>query len=66
MQGSFGKPLFKKSESTSEYVESKTVNVSDTINILQGKKKIAILTGAGISVASGIPTFRGIGAAELF
>ena len=24
-----------------------------------GKKKIAVLTGAGISAASGIPTFRG-------
>jgi len=24
------------------------------------------LTGAGISVASGIPSFRGVGAAELF
>lgn len=34
--------------------------------ILKDKKKIAILTGAGISVASGIPSFRGIGAADLF
>jgi len=25
-----------------------------------------LLTGAGISVASGIPSFRGVGAAELF
>ena len=27
--------------------------------VLKGKKKICILTGAGISAASGIPTFRG-------
>lgn len=26
---------------------------------LSGKKKIMILTGAGLSAASGIPTFRG-------
>jgi NAD-dependent deacetylase sirtuin 5 len=26
---------------------------------LAGKKKIMILTGAGLSAASGIPTFRG-------
>jgi len=26
---------------------------------LNGKKKIVIMTGAGISAASGIPTFRG-------
>ena len=26
---------------------------------MKGKKKVAILTGAGISAASGIPTFRG-------
>ena len=28
---------------------------------LIGKKKVAILTGAGISDASGVPTFRGPG-----
>lgn len=29
--------------------------------MLKDKKKILVLTGAGISAASGIPTFRGDG-----
>jgi len=29
------------------------------VNILRGKRKSLLLSGAGISVASGIPTFRG-------
>ena len=31
----------------------------DAAKHLIGKKKIVILTGAGLSAASGIPTFRG-------
>ena len=32
---------------------------SQAADLLIGKKKIMILTGAGLSAASGIPTFRG-------
>ena len=35
------------------------ISPKDCAKYLVGKKKIAILTGAGISAASGIPTFRG-------
>ncbi len=31
----------------------------DAVKYLKGKKNIMILTGAGLSAASGIPTFRG-------
>ena len=35
------------------------ISPKDCAKHMVGKKKIAILTGAGISAASGIPTFRG-------
>lgn len=34
-------------------------NVSSLVEILHSRKRIAVLTGAGISAESGIPTFRG-------
>ena len=37
----------------------KVCNAKEAAQYLIGKKKVAILTGAGISAASGIPTFRG-------
>ena len=35
--------------------------IDEVASLLIKKSKIVILTGAGISVASGIPTFRGKG-----
>ena len=42
------------SKFTVEQVQAREVK-----NMLKDKKKVMILTGAGISAASGIPTFRG-------
>ena len=54
LQGLVG---FKEPE---EYVEQvKVLSPEKAAEFLNGKKKIAIMTGAGISAASGIPTFRG-------
>ena len=47
-------------------MESKDSSVNECVGILKDKKKIVFLTGAGISIASGIAGFRGVGAAELF
>jgi len=38
---------------------TKFVTPEEAGKVLLDKKKILILTGAGISAASGIPTFRG-------
>jgi NAD-dependent SIR2 family protein deacetylase len=35
------------------------INAKEFVEALKDKKKIMFLTGAGISAASGIPTFRG-------
>ena len=45
---------------TEEY-KNKPVKMTakEAASLLKGKKKILILTGAGVSAASGIPTFRG-------
>jgi Sir2 family len=37
---------------------SATEGIDSVIRLLQGKKNIAVLLGAGISVACGIPDFR--------
>ena len=43
-----------------EYKDNPVVcSAEEAAQYMVGKKKIAILTGAGISAASGIPTFRG-------
>ena len=53
-----GIPFYKEAE---EYLHKVKENVTpeEAGNILKGKKKIMVLTGAGVSAASGIPTFRG-------
>lgn len=35
------------------------LSIEKIINLLYESKKITFLTGAGISAASGVPTFRG-------
>ena len=39
--------------------EPNHVTANQVAGMLKDKKKILVLTGAGISAASGIPTFRG-------
>ena len=49
--------MYKKFE---EYKhQPKVVSPEEAGKVLIGKTKILVLTGAGISAASGIPTFRG-------
>jgi NAD-dependent SIR2 family protein deacetylase len=44
-------------------LESEPVSVSakQAAQYMVGKKRLLVITGAGISAASGIPTFRGEG-----
>ena len=48
---------FKEPQSY-EY-EPQQVTAEEAAEYLIGRKKVTIMTGAGISAASGIPTFRG-------
>ncbi|EAR93437.1 hypothetical protein TTHERM_00833750 (macronuclear) [Tetrahymena thermophila SB210] len=58
---------FLKNENTDkEFEDSRQITIQEGAQLFKDKKKVVFLTGAGISVASGIPTFRGVGAAPLF
>ena len=51
---------FRTYKNIDEYKNKPKIMTSkQAATLLEGKKKILILTGAGISAASGIPTFRG-------
>ncbi len=53
----FGAPI----EKGKEYYEKRPQRVGpkEAAKFLVGKKNVMIITGAGLSAASGIPTFRG-------
>ena len=38
----------------------------DLIHIFDAAREVAVLTGAGVSAESGVPTFRGGGDAEMW
>ncbi|KAL4481824.1 hypothetical protein ABPG74_007913 [Tetrahymena malaccensis] len=58
---------YLKNENTDKlYEDSREATIQECAQLFKDKKKVVFLTGAGISVASGIPTFRGVGAAPLF
>ena len=38
----------------------------DLLNLFDGARRVAVLTGAGISAESGVPTFRGGGGSEIW
>ncbi|EAR93436.1 SIR2 family transcriptional regulator (macronuclear) [Tetrahymena thermophila SB210] len=58
---------FLKNENTDkQFEDSRQITVKEGAQFFKDKKKVVFLTGAGISVASGIPTFKGVGAAPLF
>ena len=46
------------SSSSEEVKEPQDCTPEEAAHYLMGKKKVTILTGGGISVASGVPTFR--------
>ena len=55
-----GRLLNKSMKEPEEYKKQpKKLSPEEAAKLLVGKKRIAIITGAGISAASGIPTFRG-------
>ena len=57
LQNTFGGGPFKPE---SQYINKvQQASAFEAGQILKTKKKIVILTGAGVSAASGIPTFRG-------
>lgn len=56
----------RKGSHSSEFESSRVSTIEECVSILKSKKKIVILTGAGVSIASGISGFRGVGAADLF
>lgn len=59
---SFGQQLYKRKPKPGE--EDMTPKVSNVVDVLKEvvtKSHIVVLTGAGLSAASGIPTFRGAG-----
>ena len=50
----------RQSDETTNFTHTPCeANETEAAKALQGKKHILILTGAGLSAASGIPTFRG-------
>ena len=58
--------LWKLSGSREKFPEDyeekpRVMTPEDAAALMVGKKRVALLTGAGISAASGIPTFRGSG-----
>jgi len=52
-----GIPMYKEAHEYEHQCKKSTPQ--EAAKILVGKNKICVLTGAGISAASGIPTFRG-------
>jgi len=57
LQNTFGGGPFKAESQYLHKVQQATTYEAG--QILKTKKKVVILTGAGVSAASGIPTFRG-------
>jgi hypothetical protein len=39
-------------------LDEDAVNIKDALRLIKSSKRIVVLTGAGISVSSGIPDFR--------
>lgn len=54
-------PAYKNSFNNDVLGKPRVTEIDEVASLLIRKTKIVILTGAGISVASGIPTFRGKG-----
>jgi NAD+-dependent protein deacetylase sirtuin 5 len=59
--GEIMKSMPKAEEQETQVTMPEVSDITSTAEFIAKKTEIAILTGSGISAASGIPTFRGEG-----
>ena len=64
LQGLYLGPVFRDKGQAEKYGLSRPTSVQEAARVIRSAAKVVILTGAGVSQASGLATYRGHGQAE--